>query len=347
MLAAVRPVGKSNTHTRFRLIFPSDILSRSEQVTLPGVNDLLAGPPGGFQPVRQPQYYRGQYATLPTSTHAQFPETHAPIHYGYPHASIEVSTPPASFSSPHGMFNDIGSDSSSNSSGSRDSSAYPSRSVSSTTAVNGRSTRSTRTKRGSESQGSGSDRSTKRPDSSKGELWCTDCECAVANCSDRKVHKARVKKIVKEKSSRSSQAAILQCLEDLVQTVLNIIGLKVQQPGNKKKSGMLYDKKQVLMSALIFLDTLLQAAADSGVDYFNAVAEEARSRIQNHFLDDSTTELYAGSVMSGPKGESPCLHQHNRVKSDVDIERRKSRRAMHIKNNLKRRMSSAARPTSR
>ena len=244
------------------------------------------------------------------------------------------------------MYNDIGSDNSSDSSVSRESSAYPRGSVSSTTAVTGRSTRSPRTRRGSESQGSGSDRSNKRPDSSKGELWCTDCECAVANCSDRKVHKARVKKIVKEKSSRSSQAAILQCLEDLVQTVLNIIGLKVQQLGNKKKSGILYDKKQVLMSSLIFLDTLLQAAADSGVDYFNTVAEEARSRIQNHFLHDSTTELYAGSVMSGPEGESPCLHQHSRVKSDVDIERRKSRRAMHIKNNLKRRMNSAARPTS-
>ena len=104
----------------------------------------------------------------------------------------------------------------------------------------------------------------KRPDSSKGEFWCTDCECAVTECTSPKVHKARVKTIVKEKSSRSTQASILQSHEDLTQNALNISGYKIQQPGNKKKSGMEYDKKEVLVSTQITMDVAMKHLARGG-----------------------------------------------------------------------------------
>ena len=214
----------------------------------------------------------------------------------------------------------------------------------SNTATDSRSAWSTRTKRGSESQGSGSDRSTKRADSSKGEMYCEECECPIDDCSEPRVHKARVKKIVKEKSSRSNQASILQGHEDLTQNALNIRGYKIQQPGNKKKSGMLYDKKEILVSTQIALDEAIKTVARLGGpqgydDWVRATSE----RIDTHLIHGSQTGLPANSLMSGTDGEGPCIHQLHRVKCEDYLECRKSTRSVHYKNNLNQILDSAPR----
>ena len=185
----------------------------------------------------------------------------------------------------------------------------------------------------------------KRPDSSKGELWCTDCECTVAECTSPKVHKARVKKIVKEKSSRSTQASILQGHEDLTQNVLNISGYKIQQPGNKKKSGMLYDKKEILASTQIFMNVATKHLARHPAEY-EAFKREARESIQTHLENGSQSALPADSLMAGPDGEGLCIHELHHTKCENSIECRKSRRSMHFNNNITQIPESAERPTS-
>ena len=309
---------------------------------LPGVDHILAAQNESLPPVRKPHGYPVQHPSATAYNYAQLAQAHAPIHYGYTHASIEALTPPAAFSSPRGMYADNASDTSSDSSsGSRESSTCPPGSISSTTAW------STRAKRGSESQGSGSERrSIKRPDSSKGELWCTDCECAVAECTSPKVHKARVKKIVKEKSSRSTQASILQSHEDLTQNALNFNGYKIQQPGNKKKSGMEYDKKEILASSQIFMDEALQTIAGSGEKAFHEFLSRLGGRVQHHITHGSATELPANSLLSGPDGEGRCLHEINKTKCDTPIECRKSCRSENYNNNIRRIIRSAPRSPS-
>ena len=280
--------------------------------------------------------HHGQHASPATYTQVQLAQAHAGSQYGFPHVSIEAATSPAAFSSPCGMYKDHVPDTSSESSASRASSTCPRGSISSSAAIKGRSTH---TKRGSESQGSGTDRSNKRPDSSKAALWCLECKCDITNCPEPSVHKAKVKKIVKEKSSRSSQACILQNHEDLMQTLLNISGFKAQQPGNKKKSGILWDKKEVLAASEIFLETAVRNAASLGV--LNDIIKEARSLVEDHIAHGPSEGLPAGSLMSGPDGEGPCLHELNHVKCETSIECRKSRRGVHLGNNLKNIMSSA------
>jgi hypothetical protein len=186
----------------------------------------------------------------------------------------------------------------------------------------------------------------KRPDSSKGELWCTDCECAVTKCTSPKVHKARVKKIVKEKSSRSTQASILQSHEDLTQNALNIRGYKIQQPGNKKKSGMEYDKKEVLVSTLITLDVAMQHLARLGRDKYEPFIREARESVETHLVHGSQTALPAGSLMAGLDGEGPCFHELRNMKCEDSIECRKSRRNVHFNKNINQILDSAERPAS-
>jgi hypothetical protein len=287
----------------------------------------------------RPHAYHGRHQAPSAYAHVQPAQAHATVQYEHPHASIEASTPPA-FSSLRVIYDQV-SDTSSDSSGSRESSTCPRGSAWSTTATNGGSTHSTRTKRGSESQGSGSDRSIKRPDSSKGELWCTDCECAVADCTSPKVHKARVKKIVKEKSSRSTQASILQSHEDLTQNALNIIGYKIQQPGNKKKSGMEYDKKEVLASSHIFMDESIQTIASFGPQILHDFLRRTGDRVQHHIVHGSAQELPADSLMSGPDGEGPCLHEISNTKCESLIECRKRCRSVHYKNKINQILESA------
>jgi len=277
----------------------------------------------------RPHGYHGQHPAAATYHHPQLSQAHASPHFSYAHASIEASTPPVVFSSPCGLHNDHMWDTSSHSSESRESSTLSGGSPSSTTATNSRSTRPTRTKRGSESQGSGSDRSTKRPDSSKGELWCADCECAVADCSNPKVHTARV-----------------QNHEDLTQNALNISGYKIQQPNNKKTSGMLYDKKEILASTQIFLDEALQTIAGLGPEEYGNFIRKASTRIEYHIAHGSREQLPAGSLMSGPNGEGPCRHEISNVKCDTQIECRKSRRSVQMDKNLNNIMRSAATRTS-
>ncbi|GAB7330235.1 hypothetical protein MBLNU13_g01893t1 [Cladosporium sp. NU13] len=317
--------------------------SLHEQGRLPGVDHILAAQNESLPPVREPHGYPVQHPSATAYNHAQPAQAHTPAYHGYTHASIEASTLPAAFSSPRGMYADDASDTSSDSSGSRESSTCPRNSYSSATTTKARSTRA---KRGSESQGSGSDCGMKRPDISKGELWCTDCECAVADCTSPKVHKARVKKIVKEKSSRSTQACILQGHEDLTQNALNFGGYKIQQPGNKKKSGMKYDKKEVLVSSQITMDVAVERIARRGRAEYEGFIREARKRVEAHLVHGLQTALPAGSLMSGPDGEGPCVHELRNMKCEDSIECRKSRRSVQFNNNINQILDSAERPAS-
>lgn len=169
----------------------------------------------------------------------------------------------------------------------------------------------------------------------------------MTGCSQPKVHKAKVKKVVKEKSSRFAQASILQGHEDLTQNAIHFTDYKLQQPGNKKKSGMVYDKKEVLVSTSIILDEAMQTIASIDPEIYEAFTIRARHRVAHHIAYGSSTELPAGSLMTGPSGEGPCLHELNHVECETSIECRKNRHQMHFENNLKKRfMSSKVRSAS-
>lgn len=155
-----------------------------------------------------------------------------------------------------------------------------------------------------------------------------------------------MKKIVKEKSSRSTQASILQSHEDLTQNALNIRGYKIQQPGNKKKSGMEYDKKEVLVSTLITLDVAMQHLARLGRDKYEPFIREARESVETHLVHGSQTALPAGSLMAGLDGEGPCFHELRNMKCEDSIECRKSRRNVHFNKNINQILDSAERPAS-
>lgn len=322
---------------------------------LPRFDTIAAVAGQGEVPVvSRPRNYIGQQATQYGYYGQPSPPQHAggqvfqvpmAAYRSNAHPSIEASTPPAAFSSPRVMNNDYAYDTSSVSSSSRESSAHPRGSVSSTTAQS----RSTRAKRGSESQASGSDRSTKRPSTrarSNGgndELWCVECHCCPKECTDPETHSFKLKKIVKEKSSRSAQAAILQNCEDLTQIALNVNVDKIQQPGNKKKSGLTVDKKQGLMITEIALDEGLQTIAGLGHEQFNAFKQRVHLRTQERLTSECPSELPKGSLMAGRNGEEPCGH----TQCADPIECRKTRRSAPCNHNLNQLMASPMHAASR
>jgi hypothetical protein len=84
--------------------------------------------------------------------------------------------------------------------------------------------------------------------------WCDTCDSPWRDCRTPKEHERKSKKIVKEKASRERQAQVLQKLEDLLENNSDMTPLKLQMPGNQKKSGLLYDKQQVIEAVLIKAD---------------------------------------------------------------------------------------------
>jgi hypothetical protein len=155
-----------------------------------------------------------------------------------------------------------------------------------------------------------------------------------------------VKKIVKEKSSRSTQASILLSHEDLIQNALNIRGYKIQQPGNKKKSGMAFDKKEILVSTQISMDeaikTIVRFGGRQAYEYWT---RNSSDRIDAHLDHGSQTELPADSLLSGPDGEGPCIHERHRVKCEDSLECRKSRRSENYNYNINQILDEAEHPT--
>jgi hypothetical protein len=152
-----------------------------------------------------------------------------------------------------------------------------------------------------------------------------------------------VKKIVKEKSSRSTQASILQSHEDLTQNAFNITGYKIQQPGNKKKSGMEFDKKEVLVSTVIALDEAMQTIASLGRPTWDAYQDRTSRRIGIQIAEGSQTELPANSLISSPDGEGPCIHEQHRVTCPDSLGCRKSRRSENFTININHILESAPR----
>jgi hypothetical protein len=316
-------------------------MNSHEQVppTLPGINTFYTAAQQGEVPevLRPQREYVGRYTTQQAyygqPPLAQHPSGHfyqgpTAAYHGHAHASIEASTPSASFSSPRTVYSDHAYDTSSVSSSSRESSAHPRGSVSSSTTAQPRATRA---KRGSESQGSGSDRSSKRPstrspsDGAKDDMWCAICKCCPDECTNRKQHLQKPKKIVKEQSSRSAQAAVLQNLEDYAQICLKYNGVdKKQQPGNQKKSGLTVDKKQGLSLTETILDESFQTLMSYGL--FDEFAERACLR---HQANDKFEGLVPGSILAKESGEESCHH----VDCVTLIECRKAVRTAAFKEN--------------
>jgi hypothetical protein len=336
-------------------------MNSHEQVppTLPGINTFYTAAQQGEVPevLRPQREYVGRYTTQqayygqpPLAQHhsGHFHQGPSATYNGQTHASIEASAPSASFSSPRTVYSDHAYDTSSVSSSSRESSAHPRGSVSSSTTAQPRATRA---KRGSESQGSGSDRSTKRPstrsrsDGPKDDFMCVNCDCLSGECPEPKKHVHKPKKIHKEQTSRSAQAVVLQNLEDYAQIALDLNNDdKKQQPGNKKKSGLTVDKKQGLSLTEIIVDEGLQTIASLGAPAYEAFAHRVQLR---HQSNTKLSGLVPGSILSGPSGEDLCPHILARVKCDDQIQCRKDRRGGACHDNLARIMGSRSDGSSR
>lgn len=283
-----------------------------------------------------PLVCRGQHAR-PQYAHGHFTQAANAAGHGYAHTSIEASTSPTMFSIPRTGSNEYVYDTCSTSDSSRESSAYPRAPAPSTSTTKPRSTRA---KRGSESQGSSDDRKAKRPSTNDSEIWCTDCECPFDDCSNPKTHKTKGKKILKEKHARGEHATILQNFEDMVQNVVHCEGKKLQQPGNKKKSGCNIQKKEIFVSTDILLDEAMWTIASLGRDPWKAFTERARRRVEAYDPDSCPTALPPGSLMADASGNDVCPHNARNQACQEPIECRKHRRAVNFPRNLERIMRS-------
>lgn len=266
----------------------------------------------------------------------------------YAYSSIE-STPSTAVSSPRTVYNDHVYDTSSVSSSSRESSAYPHGSVSSSSTT--RVTRTTRTKRGSESQGSNSDRGTKRISRSgtqsdlsdvERHAWCDHCQAPFERCDNQKEHHRKVKKIVKEKSARNDQARVLQNLEDILELVCDWRSPKEQMPGNQKKSGLIGDKQHDLVSTAIHFDRAMAWIARHSD--FNAFLAETRPIVNSHIAGSSSQDLPTCSLLAAntPSDERCCRDDPSHRSCDNPIDCRKATRRMQCQINMGRCMSGSA-----
>lgn len=229
-------------------------------------------------------------------------------------------------------------DTSSVSSSSRESSAYPRCSVSSSTTTT-RESRTLRTKRGSESQEPNSDRRSKRATRSETQPDLSDakrqtfCE-TFDSCWDPKNHVRKVKKIVKEKSARNDQAKVLQHLEDTLEIVCNWRSPKEQKPGNQKRSGLVGDKQHDLVATFFGFDFALEWIARR--DDLHAFLQELRPRIDSHIASDSPQDLPAGSLLAARtvSEKRRCTDDPSHRSCDNPIDCRKAARRMQSQINL-------------
>jgi hypothetical protein len=158
-------------------------------------------------------------------------------------------------------------------------------------------------------------------------MWCTICKCRLEGCTNRKQHLQKTKKIVKEQSSRSAQAVVLQNLEDYAQICLGYNGgTKKQQPGNKKKSGLTVDKKQGLSLTEIIVDESVRTVMGYGPQEFSDFKDRICLR---HQANDELVGLVSGSLLAKASGEESCHH----INCGTSIECRKEVRTSAFKEN--------------
>jgi hypothetical protein len=275
-------------------------------------------------------------------------QTFTPHHYSHGQLNTSVeSVPSTAYSSPRMMPSNNHFDTSSLSSSSRESSVYsatPSSSANTVRAAAASSSRSTRAKRGSESQGSGRDR--KRPSmpsnggpQSDDEFmsWCYTCNKHFGECSTPKEHERKSRKIVKEKASRGRQAAALQDAEDTLEYFCDLSPLKEQMPGNQKKSGLSYDKQQVIEAELVLLDIAIRTLASQlDPEAFAEFKAKADRIIRDQVAAKGGEGPIEGVLLVSGSGDQPCVHELRRMNCDTPIACRKERHAANCRINLAR-----------
>jgi hypothetical protein len=239
-------------------------------------------------------------------------------------------------------------DTSSVSSSSRESSVYsgtPSSSANTVRAGAASNSRSTRAKRGSESQVSGSGRARKRPSMSQSGSqsgdefvrWCDTCDSLFRDCSTPKEHERKSRKIVKEKAARSEMAGVLQQAEDLLENVFNLNPLKKQMPGNQKKSGLTYDKQQDIETILLVLNILTrELALVQGPEAFEEFSGRTNKVIERLVTANDGELPVECSLLAAASGEDPCPHERRGLHCDTPIVCRKARHNRNYTNNMAR-----------
>jgi hypothetical protein len=253
------------------------------------------------------------------------------------------------------MANNAYFDTSSVSSSSRESSVYsgtPSSSANTIRPGAASSSRSTRAKRGSESQGSGSGRDRKRPSMSSNAgpqsedefiRWCDTCNSPWRDCSTPKEHERKNKKIVKEKAARGEMAGVLQEAEDLLENLFDLTILKGQMPGNQKKSGLAYDKQQLIETVLLCLNLLShELASVLGPEAFADFSRRVSGAISELVVPTTNGEdLSELSLLASQSSGLACVHESRGVPCDAPIPCRKAKNARNCTSNMARIFGSA------
>jgi hypothetical protein len=166
--------------------------------------------------------------------------------------------------------------------------------------------------------------------------WCDTCDSIWRDCQTPKEHERKSKKIVKEKVSRKRQAQVLQKIEDLLELNYNMNPLKLQMPGNQKKSGLWFDKQQVIEIALLELDVNTRKLASVlSQEEFDEHIGEMNKLISEHALaKDNEGPLERSLLTSVSEVEVPCAHQSRGLPCDATITCRKVRHATNYNNNM-------------
>jgi hypothetical protein len=166
--------------------------------------------------------------------------------------------------------------------------------------------------------------------------WCDTCDSPWRDCRTPKEHERKSKKIVKEKASRERQAQVLQKLEDLLENNSDMTPLKLQMPGNQKKSGLLYDKQQVIEAVLIKADMDTRMLASLlGQDEFDRYCDRVSRAIREHVAANDNEGPLARSLLASVSGaEVPCAHVSRGLNCDTTIAYRKVRHTRNYNANL-------------
>jgi hypothetical protein len=166
--------------------------------------------------------------------------------------------------------------------------------------------------------------------------WCDTCNSPWRDCSTPKEHERKNKKIVKEKASRERQAQVLQKIEDLLENNYNLTPLKLQMPGNQKKSGLWFDKQQVIEIALLELDVNTRKLASVlSQEEFDEHIGEMNKLISEHALAKDNEGPLERSLLTSMSGAvAPCAHVSRGLNCDTTIDCRKVRHARNYQNNV-------------
>jgi hypothetical protein len=246
-------------------------------------------------------------------------------------------------------------DTSSLSSSSRESSVHsgtPTSSANTVRAGAASNSFSTRAKRGSESQGSSSGRDRKRRSVSsnsgnQSEDVCDTCKTLFRDCSAPKEDERKSRKIVKEKASREKQAQVLQKIEDLNENAYDLTQLKLQMPGNQKKSGLERDKQEILEVTFLVLDMQMQTMASNlSLEVMEKHRKEANDAILERVVKKESEGLYDGGLLASQSGNLACVHESRGLECKVPITCRKAEHRRNHDNNMARMLGSGITATT-